>query len=132
MRDPRLEAALALPYGIEVVPDVSTEGEICYVARHPELPGCMSHGSTPEEATANLEEARELYLRTMLEDGLEPPRPAAMEARSTFTAMWAPPASRSIIWTCVAQPAQPTTEVRSLPTGRLAPLGEGELVSQES
>jgi predicted RNase H-like HicB family nuclease len=124
MTDARLEAALALPYAVEVVPDVSTDGEACYVARHPELPGCMSHGDSPEEAKANLEEARELYLRTLLEDGLEPPRPATLEARSR--------APFVAIWTFIAQPAKPTTTSKPLPTGRLTRLGEGELVSRES
>lgn len=33
-----------------------------YVARDPALPGCMAHGENVEEAVANLEDARRLYL----------------------------------------------------------------------
>jgi antitoxin HicB len=51
-------------------------GVPCYLARNPELRGCMSHGSTPEEAIRNLAEARHLYLETLLDHGLVPPLPA--------------------------------------------------------
>jgi antitoxin HicB len=65
---------LALPYRIEIHPEV-VEGQIVYVATHPELIGCRSHGDTPEEALASLREARELYIRTAVEDGVELPLP---------------------------------------------------------
>lgn len=67
---------LRLPYRVEVVPDVTTDGDAVFVARHPELPGCMAHGRSPEEAEAMLVDARKLYIETLLERGLEPPRPA--------------------------------------------------------
>lgn len=75
----------ALPYTIEVVPEVTTDGETVYVARHPELLGCMAHGDTPESAKLALKEARELYIGSMIEDGLLPPMPSA--ARSGYPAM---------------------------------------------
>ena len=71
---------MALEYETVVNEDTATDGSPCYVARHPELPGCMSHGATPEEAVANLREARELYIRSLLEDGLDVPLPAQSEA----------------------------------------------------
>lgn len=66
---------LRLPYSLRVVPDEGTFGETLYLASVEELPGCQSHGQTPEEALVNLREAMELYLETLLEDGLEPPEP---------------------------------------------------------
>ncbi len=52
-----------------VLQEEATDGSIVYRAEIPELPGCMSHGETPEEARQNLEEARDLYLETLREQG---------------------------------------------------------------
>lgn len=69
------EDFLRLPYTLYVVPDEGTLGEALYLASVEELPGCQSHGPTPEEALANLREAMSLYVESLLEDGLEPPEP---------------------------------------------------------
>jgi predicted RNase H-like HicB family nuclease len=53
------------------------------MASHPELSGCMSHGVTPKEAITNLMEAKELYMKTLLEKGEEIPLPS-----SSFWATW--------------------------------------------
>lgn len=66
---------MSVPYSTVVVPDVTTDGEPCYMAYHPELEGCMTHGDTPEEALRNLGEARRLYISALLDDGLEVPPP---------------------------------------------------------
>lgn len=79
----RLEDFVKLPYSIKVVPGQTTEGLLCYVACHPELPGCMSQGDTPEEAIANLSEAKELYIKTLLEKGQDIPLP-----ESSVVAIW--------------------------------------------
>lgn len=73
---------LKLPYSTVVVPDVTTDGEPCYLAYNPELEGCMSHGDTPEEALYNLGEVRRLYISTLIAEGLEVPRP--QEARANW------------------------------------------------
>ena len=75
----RLTEHLTRAYPIEIVPDVDTEGGLVYVALHPDLPGCMSHGATPEEALEGLREARELYIRSVIADGLEVPPPRARQ-----------------------------------------------------
>jgi predicted RNase H-like HicB family nuclease len=67
--------SLGLSFRIEVIPDLTTDGAVTYLARHPELSGCMSHGSTPGEALQNLAEARELYLRDLDDRGLAAPPP---------------------------------------------------------
>lgn len=58
-----------------IVPDECTDGTLCYRAEHPQLPGCMSHGSTKEEAIANLAEAKHLYIETLIEKKLDVPVP---------------------------------------------------------
>lgn len=75
-RSKSVEDYLALPYSTYVMPDVTTDGQPCYVAYHPELEGCMSHGATREEALRNLREATELYISTLLEKGIDFPLPA--------------------------------------------------------
>ncbi|MBI4715133.1 MAG: type II toxin-antitoxin system HicB family antitoxin [Nitrospirae bacterium] len=77
-----VEEYMLLPYVVEVVPDQATDGSLCYRAYNPELPGCMSHGDTPQDAVENLEEARRLYIETLIEMGEEIPKP---QPRGTST-----------------------------------------------
>jgi predicted RNase H-like HicB family nuclease len=51
----------------------------CY-AEHPELPGCMADGKTPDEAVGNLAAARVDYIYALLEWGIpvEPPNGYAL------------------------------------------------------
>jgi len=46
-----------------------------YVADVPELPGCMAHGSTQEEALTNVSEAISLWIETATEFGDSIPVP---------------------------------------------------------
>jgi len=75
---------MELPYSVQVVPDVCTDGTQCYLASHPELPGCMSHGDTIEEAVHNLNEARRLYIRSLLKRNLAVPLPQGMPGSSNL------------------------------------------------
>ena len=52
----------------------SNEDE-AFVAEVPELPGCMAHGATHEEALANLHEAVALWVDTAREFGRPIPEP---------------------------------------------------------
>lgn len=65
-----------LGYDVEVVPDTAG-GRAVYVARHPDLPGCMSDGATPDEAIENLADARDMYLAGLRGAGLPVPPPKA-------------------------------------------------------
>ena len=56
-----------------------TDGSLTWLAYHPDLPGCMAHADTPEEAVVNLAEARALVLRHLLEHGLQPPAPGSSQ-----------------------------------------------------
>jgi len=47
-----------------------------FVADVPELPGCMAHGNTREEALKNINEAIKLWLDTAKEFGDPIPEPA--------------------------------------------------------
>lgn len=42
-----------------------------YVAYAPALRECVSQGQTREEALANLKEAMQLYIETLVEDGVQ-------------------------------------------------------------
>ena len=88
------------PYSTIVVPDVTTDNEPCFVAYHPELEGCMSHGGTPEEALHNLREVTELYISMLQEKGLEIPSPQGME----------------VTWDVVGPPREPEIETYSWPS----------------
>jgi antitoxin HicB len=62
-----------VPYPAVVREDETTDGGRVFLAEVPDLPGCMSHGDTPEEALQNLQEAIDLYLKALDEAGV--PRP---------------------------------------------------------
>src|SRR5664279_6597153 len=62
-------------YDIETFRDTLTNGEIVILAKNPELPGCMAHGMTRDEAIASLRDARTEYIYSLLEDDLPVPFP---------------------------------------------------------
>ncbi len=49
--------------------------DAAFVAKVPELPGCMAHGNSYDDALANIEEAMVLWLETAREDGIAIPEP---------------------------------------------------------
>ena len=56
----------SLPYTIELTPD--EDG--VWFASIPLLKGCMTQGDTRDEALIMLDEAKELWLETALEEGI--------------------------------------------------------------
>ena len=44
-----------------------------FVAACPALPGCVSQGSTRNQALENIREAAEVYIEALMEDGLPVP-----------------------------------------------------------
>ena len=62
---------LKLKYPVTLIPD-ETGG---YAVEIEDLPGCISQGETVEEALQMIEEARQLWLETAYEDGLDIPLP---------------------------------------------------------
>jgi predicted RNase H-like HicB family nuclease len=71
-----LEHYLSLNYPYELIRDTVEGG---YFAAHPDLDGCAAQGESAEEAVAQLDVARELWIETRLEDGLGVPEPAPEE-----------------------------------------------------
>jgi len=64
---------LALPYTIEL----SANEDGSWFVRVAELPGCMSHGETAQEAVTNIQEVLPFWLEGALETGFEIPEPRA-------------------------------------------------------
>lgn len=52
-----------------------SEEDQSFVADVPELPGCMAHGTSPDEALVNAQEAMQLWLDTAREFGDPIPEP---------------------------------------------------------
>lgn len=71
----RIEEYLELPYTLVVVHDVDEEGNAGWVAEVEELPGCVSQGTSPEEAVERVREAMRDWIAVALEDGVEIPEP---------------------------------------------------------
>ncbi len=63
-----------LPYTIEIIPD-----EDVFFIKIKELPGCISQGSTKQEALEMVDEAMTLWLEAALEDVDEIPLPESMQ-----------------------------------------------------
>lgn len=53
-----------------LIPDMESGG---YVVEVPSLPGCYSQGETVEEALANIREAIDLHIESMMAHGEEVP-----------------------------------------------------------
>ncbi len=58
----------------EIIIFWSNEDDV-FVAEVPELPGCMAHGPTQDEALANIREAMGLWIETAKEFGDPIPAP---------------------------------------------------------
>lgn len=52
-----------------------SEEDKCYVGSLPDLDGDCTHGDTPEEVAANLDECAEIYVADTLEEGGQLPEP---------------------------------------------------------
>ena len=73
----RAQELASRPYKIEIVPDQTTDGEPCFYVRVAELPGCVSHGMTVDEAIASIESAKLDFIYFLLVDGLSVPEPGS-------------------------------------------------------
>lgn len=59
---------------------IHKDGDSDYGVSFPDLPGCITAGSTLEEARANAEEALALHIEGMIEDKAEIPVPSDLDA----------------------------------------------------
>lgn len=71
-----IEYYINLPYRLEIVPDRDEGG---YVARYPELPGCITVGETLEDAVKNATDAKKVWLEAALENDTEIAEPACLD-----------------------------------------------------
>jgi predicted RNase H-like HicB family nuclease len=71
----RAEELAARQYTITIEQDTLSNGQVVFVGRHPDLPGCKAQGHSLDEAKKNLDEARVDYIYALLTAGLEVPAP---------------------------------------------------------
>ena len=69
---------LSLPYRYEIIP--AEEGGFVGVVA--ELPGCITQGETLEEIVHMINDAKQAWLETALEEGIEIPEPESLAAES--------------------------------------------------
>lgn len=62
-------------YKVNVWEDTLSNGETSWMATNPDLPGCLAHGETIEDAIWELSLARVDFIFYMLVDGLAIPEP---------------------------------------------------------
>ncbi len=72
MTKKELQHYLKLPYGMNLTFDKESNA---WIVRFPELPGCVAHGATPQQALAEGEEAKSLWIETALEENHQIPQP---------------------------------------------------------
>jgi antitoxin HicB len=77
-----VEDYMSLSYPYELVLDQDQGG---YFARHPDLPGCTAEGESPQEAVANLDGSRRLWIEARLEGGYSIPEPPSEEYRGRIS-----------------------------------------------
>ena len=72
-----------LAWEIRIERDLRADGSVYYIARHPEfgpIAGLLGTGSSPEEALADLREARRSLIAVMLDRGDPIPEPPPISA----------------------------------------------------
>ena len=74
VRDKDVDYYLSLSYPILLVYDSEDD---YWIARIPDLPGCTSDGSCPDEAVENDKDAQQAWIESCMEDGLEIPLPTS-------------------------------------------------------
>ncbi len=73
-----LEYYSKLPY--KIILEVWDDGEgPYYVARVAELPHCLIHGDTPQEAITEIDEVKRDWIKSNLERGLKIPEPISLK-----------------------------------------------------
>jgi antitoxin HicB len=69
-----LERYVNKPYPIELLEDDQT-----FTASHPDLPGCVSFGESPDEAVAELKKVKTLWIKGRLDSGKVIPEPSSVD-----------------------------------------------------
>ena len=58
---------MSLPYRLEILPDPEEGG---YIARYPDLPGCITVGDSIESVAENAEDAKKEWIAVAIENGI--------------------------------------------------------------
>ena len=66
-------------YPIRLTRKTEPDRETYWFVEIPDLPGCVSHGSTPEEALESIQQAKDLWIATRKEQGHRIPDPTPEE-----------------------------------------------------
>ena len=74
-----IEYYMSLPYRLEILPDPDEGG---YVARYPDLPGCITVGDSVESVAENAEDAKKEWLTAAMENGTQITEPMDMAGYS--------------------------------------------------
>lgn len=74
------------PYQTQVFRDETTDGEAIYVAVVPEMPGCIAHGDSVEEALEWLESAKLDHIWFLLDKNMDVPEPKLLNSGMVFNA----------------------------------------------
>ena len=74
-----IEYYMSLPYRLEILPDPDEGG---YVARYPDLPGCITNGDSMESVAENAEDAKKEWLAATMENGTRIAEPVDMAGYS--------------------------------------------------
>lgn len=77
-----IEEYMALPYRMEIVPDVEEGG---FTAWYPELPGCLTCAETLEGVIANAQDAKRAWLEAALAEGTEIAEPSREMVPSDYS-----------------------------------------------
>lgn len=77
-----IEEYMALPYRMEIVPDVEEGG---FTAWYPDLPGCLTCAETLEGGIANAQDAKRAWLEAALAEGTEIVEPSREMVPSDYS-----------------------------------------------
>jgi predicted RNase H-like HicB family nuclease len=72
-------------YPVIVSKDKVSTGETIFLAKNPDLTGCMAQGNSIEEALESLVDARVDYIYSLLEDEMDVPSPELTETTTLLT-----------------------------------------------
>jgi len=78
--DPRVPDILRRHYPVGIGVETDADGREHFAAWLLDLPGCIAHGDSREEATARLEAIKPAYIATLLELGTAIPEPTQFPA----------------------------------------------------
>ena len=71
-----IDEYMKIPYKLEIIPDSEESG---FVASYPDLPGCITCGSTISDAVNNAEDAKKEWLLAAIEENIEIAEPKSAD-----------------------------------------------------